>query len=87
MITDVHVQVTNEEKGSKNKRELTNTTVIAFINDQSRDSALKLFEQKYPKSEGNGFGVSVNIMGTKLIAARARLQVQKALNWAFRKGI
>ena len=55
------------------------------MNGQARDSALKILEQKYPKREGAGFGVSVNIMGTTLIAAKARLQVQKARNWAFRK--
>ena len=44
-----------------------------------------MLEGKYPKSDGNGFGVSVDIMGTKLVAARARLQEQKARNWAFRK--
>ena len=83
--SDVHVEVTNEEKGPKNKRELTETTLITFINGQARDNALKVLEGKYPKSDGNGFGVSVNIMGTKLVAARARLQVQKTRNWAFRK--
>ena len=82
---NVHVEISNEEKGAKNKRELTETTLITFMNGQARDSALKMLEQKYPKREGAGFGVSVNIMGTTLIAAKARLQVQKARNWAFGK--
>ena len=82
--SDIHVEVTNEEKGPKNKRELPDTTLITFINSQARDNALKVLEGKYPKSDGNGFGVSVNIMGTKFVAARVRLQVQKARNLVFR---
>ena len=75
--SDVQMQVRNEEQGQKNKRELTDTALITFINGQARNNALKLLEQKYKKSEGNGFGVSVNIMCTNLVAAQARLQMQK----------
>ena len=41
-------------------------------------------ENKYPKSE-NGFGVNLSILGANVVAARARLQVQKDRNWAFGK--
>ena len=81
---DVQVQVSNEEKGPRNKRELTETTLMNFIDNDARDAALKLLEKKYPKSE-NGFGVNVCILGTSLVATRARLSSQKARNWAFRK--
>ena len=76
---DVQVQVSNEEKGPRNKRELTETTLMNFIDNDARDAALKLLEKKYPKSE-NGFGVNVCILGTSLVATRARLSSQKARN-------
>ena len=81
---DVQLQVSNDEKCPRNKRELTETTLMNFIDNDARDAALKLLEKKYPKSE-NGFGVNVCILGTSLVATRARLSSQKARNWAFRK--
>ena len=82
--SEVQIQVTNEAKGPRNKRELTETTLMSFIDNDARDTAFKLLEKKYPKSE-NGFGVNVSILGTNLVATRARLTSQKARNWAFTK--
>ena len=56
---------------------------MTFVDSIARDTALKMLEAKYPKAEG--YGVTLNIMGTALVAARARTKVQKSRTWALRK--
>ena len=82
---DVQCNVTNEEKGPRNKRELTETSLITFVDSSARDKALKAIETKFLKSEDQNYGVRVEIMGTSLVAARARTKTQKARSWALRK--
>ena len=85
--SDVNVHVTNEEKGARNKREMTDTTLITFNDSTCRDKALHILESKYSKSTDKSFGIKFEILGTALIAARARTKIKKARNWALRKGI
>ena len=54
-----------------------------YKNSNAHDNALKRLEGNYPQSQN--FGVNVNIMGTALVAARARNNVQKTRTWALRK--
>ena len=41
---ELQCTVTNEEKGPRNKRELTETTLITFVDTSSLDKALKVIE-------------------------------------------
>ena len=79
------VSSANEEKGPRNKRELTETTPVMFVDTSSRDQALNVIETKYPKGPDQNLGAKIEIMGTQLFAARARTKIQKARNWALRK--
>ena len=54
---DVQVQVVNDEKCLKSKRELTDTSFITFSDTNARDKALKTLEAKYQKAQG--FGITV----------------------------
>ena len=82
---NVQCTVTNEEKGPRNKRELTETTFITFVDTCTRDKVLKAIEAKYPKCQDQIFGTKIELMGTSLIASRARTKTQKARSWALRK--
>ena len=75
----------NEEKGPRNKRELTETTIVTFVDSRTRDKALKVIETKYPKGSDQNLGAKIEIMGTQLFAVRARTKIQKARNLALRK--
>ena len=44
-----------------------------------------MIEKKFPKPVDKKFGASVELNGSKVIAARARTKVQEARNWAIRK--
>ena len=82
---DEHCNVINEEKGPRNKRELTETALVTFLDTGARDKALKVIETKYPKCQDQKFGIKIEIKGTSLVAARARTKTQKARSWALRK--
>ena len=83
--SDVQCAVTNEEKGPRNKRELTETALITFVDTSTRDNILKAIESKYPNCEDQKFGSKVELMGTSLVVSRARTKTQKARSWALRK--
>ena len=83
--SELQCTVANEEKGPRNKRELTETTLVMFVDTSSRDQALKVIETKYPKGPDQNLGAKIEIMGTQLFAVRARTKIQKAKNWALRK--
>ena len=69
---DVQCNVTNEDQGLRNKRELTEISLITFVDGSGRDKALKAIDAKFLKSEDVNYGVPVEIMGTSFVAARAR---------------
>ena len=41
---EVHCTVMNEEKGHRNKSELTDTALVTFLDTGARDKALKVIE-------------------------------------------
>ena len=71
--------------GHRNKRELTETTLVTFVDTSSRDKALKCIETKYPKGLDQNLGAKIEIMGTHVFAVRARTKIQKARNLVLRK--
>ena len=83
--SDVQCTVTNEEKGPRNKRELTETALITFVDTSTRDNILKAIASKYQNCEDQKFGSKVELMGTSLVVSRARTKTQKARSWALRK--
>ena len=82
---DVQCNVTNEEKGHRHKRELTQTALITFVDTSTRDKVLKAIETKYPKCQDQHFGSKIELMGTSIAVSRARTKTQKARRWALRK--
>ena len=67
--SELQCTVANEEKGPRNKRELTETTLVTFVDTSSRDKALKAIETKYPKGLDQNLGAKIEIIGATTVCS------------------